>query len=189
MGNLVDNAEYTPNEIYSIAQSDLLSGAGVGAPFNGIGVDNYPHQQLANRTAWLYGQVNILNSNVAQIKSVLQMVTPTTTQSTEGVLIGTFFDSIQTLNFTTPTNGFVFAFGKINLSQTAASGITTVLSINGAIISWDNTVLSQSHFGTSGLLTPQTSVRVAYQTTTGAINPSCAATIALGFFFVPLLLS
>ncbi|HVN63423.1 MAG TPA: hypothetical protein VMT58_02205 [Candidatus Binataceae bacterium] len=51
MATLVDVAEFAANEIYEIDASDPLEGAATGASFGGIGIDNEPHQQLANRTA------------------------------------------------------------------------------------------------------------------------------------------
>jgi len=53
MSTLVDNPEFTADEIYEIAQNDPVEGAAVGASYGGIGVSNQPHQQLANRTAFL----------------------------------------------------------------------------------------------------------------------------------------
>ncbi len=53
MANLIDAAEFTANEVYEIAQTDPVEGAAAGASFGGIGVSNEPHQQLANRTAFL----------------------------------------------------------------------------------------------------------------------------------------
>lgn len=51
MGTLTDNPSFTANEIYKIQETDPCEGAGEGASFGGIGVNNQPHQQLANRTA------------------------------------------------------------------------------------------------------------------------------------------
>jgi hypothetical protein len=54
MSNLIDSAEFTFNEIVEFNATDFVEGAAVGASFGGIGLDNQPHQQLANRTAFLY---------------------------------------------------------------------------------------------------------------------------------------
>jgi hypothetical protein len=54
MATLTDNPEFTANEIYEIQATDPVEGAATGASFGGIGVDNEPHQQLANRTALNY---------------------------------------------------------------------------------------------------------------------------------------
>src|SRR5580704_11306849 len=58
MPTLIDSPEFTANEIYEIQQTDPVEGAGAGASFSGIGVSNEPHQQLANRTAFLHGRQN-----------------------------------------------------------------------------------------------------------------------------------
>jgi hypothetical protein len=67
MATLIDNAEYTANEIYEIQQTDPVEGAGAGASFGGIGISNEPHQQLGNRTAFLYGRQN---TNIASIAAL-----------------------------------------------------------------------------------------------------------------------
>jgi hypothetical protein len=68
MATLVDNAEFTANEVYAIQQTDAVEGAAVGASFNGIGISNQPHQQLANRTAFIKGRqdTNIANIGILQ---------------------------------------------------------------------------------------------------------------------------
>lgn len=68
MGTLIDNPEYTSNEIYEIQQTDKLEGAAAGASFNGIGVTNQPHQQLANRTAFLYARQNTNIGNITTLQ-------------------------------------------------------------------------------------------------------------------------
>jgi hypothetical protein len=69
MATLIDSAEYTANEIYEIQQTDPVEGAGTGASFSGIGVSNEPHQQLANRTAFLYGRQNTNIANIGALQS------------------------------------------------------------------------------------------------------------------------
>ncbi len=69
MATLIDSAEYTANEIYEIQQTDPVEGAGAGAGFSGIGVSNEPHQQLANRTAFLYGRQNTNIANIGALQS------------------------------------------------------------------------------------------------------------------------
>ena len=68
MATLTDNPEYTADEIYEIEQTDAVEGAGTGASFGGIGISNQPHQQLANRSAFLKQRQD---SNIANI-AVLQ---------------------------------------------------------------------------------------------------------------------
>jgi hypothetical protein len=68
MAILIDNPEYTSDEIYEIQQTDAVEGAAVGATFSGIGIANQPHQQLANRTSFLKQRqdTNIANISVLQ---------------------------------------------------------------------------------------------------------------------------
>jgi hypothetical protein len=68
MATLIDNAQFTANEIYEIQQTDPVEGAATDANFGGIGVSNQPHQQLANRTALLKRRqdTNIANIGVLQ---------------------------------------------------------------------------------------------------------------------------
>jgi len=69
MATLIDSPEYTANEIYEIQQTDPVEGAGVGASFGGIGVSSQPHQQFANRTAFLYGRQNTNIANIGALQS------------------------------------------------------------------------------------------------------------------------
>jgi hypothetical protein len=69
MATLIDSPEFSANEIYQIQQTDPVEGAGVGASFGGIGISNEPHQQLANRTAYLYGRQNINIANIGALQS------------------------------------------------------------------------------------------------------------------------
>ena len=68
MATLIDAAEFTSNEVYQIQATDPVEGAASGASFSGTGVSNQPHQQLANRTAFLKQRqdVNIGNIGVLQ---------------------------------------------------------------------------------------------------------------------------
>lgn len=64
MANLIDDPAYvwTENDVYQIDAGDYVEGAVSGASFSGLGVDNHPHQQLANRTRWLRDRL-ALNDN------------------------------------------------------------------------------------------------------------------------------
>jgi hypothetical protein len=68
MATLIDAAEFTSNEVYQIQATDPVEGAASGASFSGTGISNQPHQQLANRTAFLKQRqdVNITNICVVQ---------------------------------------------------------------------------------------------------------------------------
>jgi hypothetical protein len=71
MATLIDSPEFTANEIYEIQQTDPVEGAAAGASFSGIGVSNEPHQQLANRTAFLYGRQNTNIANIGALQSFI----------------------------------------------------------------------------------------------------------------------
>ncbi len=68
MPNLIDSAAFSANEIYELQQTDQVEGAAIGASFNGVGISNQPHQQLANRSAFLKARqdTNIANIGVLQ---------------------------------------------------------------------------------------------------------------------------
>src|ERR1700722_6109003 len=68
MSTLIDNPEFSANEIYELQQTDAVEGAASGASFGGLGISNQPHQQLANRTALLKQRqdVNIASIGVLQ---------------------------------------------------------------------------------------------------------------------------
>jgi hypothetical protein len=69
MATLIDAAEFTSNEVYQIQATDPVEGAASGASFSGTGISNQPHQQLANRTAFLKQRqdVNVSNIGVLQL--------------------------------------------------------------------------------------------------------------------------
>ncbi len=69
MATLTDNPEFTANEVYEIQATDPVEGAATGASFGGIGVDNEPHQQLANRTAFLKQRQDSNISNIAALQA------------------------------------------------------------------------------------------------------------------------
>lgn len=69
MANLIDAAEYTANEVYEIAQTDPVEGAAAGASFGGLGIANEPHQQLANRTAFLKQRQDTDIANIGALQA------------------------------------------------------------------------------------------------------------------------
>lgn len=69
MATLIDSAEFTANEVYQIQQTDPVEGSAVGASFGGIGVSNQPHQQLANRTAFLKQRQDTNVGNIAALQA------------------------------------------------------------------------------------------------------------------------
>src|SRR5579863_1463282 len=71
MTTLIDSAEFSANEIYEIQQADAVEGAAVGASFGGIGVSNQPHQQLANRTAFLKQRQDVNISSIGVLQAFM----------------------------------------------------------------------------------------------------------------------
>src|SRR5579862_3630577 len=75
MATLIDNPEFTANEVYEMQQTDGCEGAATGASFGGIGVNNQPHQQLANRTAFLKGRQDTNIANISALQAVIASLT------------------------------------------------------------------------------------------------------------------
>lgn len=69
MGTLIDSPSFTANEIYQIQATDPVEGAADGAGFGGIGVSNQPHQQLADRTAFLKQRQDTNIGNIGALQS------------------------------------------------------------------------------------------------------------------------
>jgi len=69
MPTLIDSPSFTANEVYEIQATDPVEGAAAGASYGGIGVSNQPHQQLANRTAYLYGRQQTNIANIAALQA------------------------------------------------------------------------------------------------------------------------
>ncbi len=71
MATLTDSPEYTADEVYEIQATDPVEGAATDASYGGIGLSNQPHQQLANRTAFLYNQQKTDIANIAALQALL----------------------------------------------------------------------------------------------------------------------
>ena len=69
MATLIDAAEFTSNEVYQIQATDPVEGAASGASFSGTGISNQPHQQLANRTAFLKQRQDVNVANIATLQA------------------------------------------------------------------------------------------------------------------------
>lgn len=50
---ITDHPNWADNEVLLIPADAPVEGAKEGGSYGGLGIDNYPHQQLANRTAFL----------------------------------------------------------------------------------------------------------------------------------------
>jgi hypothetical protein len=71
MALLIDSPSFTANEVYEIQATDAVEGAAIGASFGGIGLSNQPHQQLANRTAFVKQRQD---TNIGNIIAVFYLV-------------------------------------------------------------------------------------------------------------------
>lgn len=73
MANLIDNPAFSENEVYQIQATDAVEGAASGASFNGAGLSNQPHQQLANRTSFLKHRQDTNIGNISALQSFTAM--------------------------------------------------------------------------------------------------------------------
>jgi hypothetical protein len=71
MATLIDTAEFISNEVYQIQATDPVEGAAIGASFSGTGISNQPHQQLANRTAFLKQRQDVNIGNIGVLQSFM----------------------------------------------------------------------------------------------------------------------
>jgi hypothetical protein len=97
MTTLVDTPEFTADEVYQIEGTDPVQGAASGAQFGGLGIDNQPHQQLANRTAFLMVNKANLAGSTSQPFSVSNLTAAT------GVFSNVEVTDTASGNFTVPT--------------------------------------------------------------------------------------
>jgi hypothetical protein len=65
------NYVWTDGDVYEIVQTDEVEGAATGASFNGIGVDNQPHQVLLNKVS----HIRTVQVTQQEIISTLQQFT------------------------------------------------------------------------------------------------------------------
>jgi hypothetical protein len=70
---------WTDGDIYQIAQSDTVEGAGVGASFGGDGVANQPHHVLLNKIDWLHRHLQTDENNLSIIVAALAAFTSSAT--------------------------------------------------------------------------------------------------------------
>jgi hypothetical protein len=69
MALLIDSPSFTANEVYEIQATDPVEGAASGASFGGLGLSNQPHQQLANRSAFLKQRQDTNIGNIAALQA------------------------------------------------------------------------------------------------------------------------
>src|SRR5277367_826164 len=139
MATLIDAAEFTSNEVYQIQATDPVEGAASGASFSGTGISNQPHQQLANRTAFLKQRQDTNIGNVAALQSFVALF--------KGLMAGNgyaqvpFLDVNRGLITATVQWGALFPTGGLGKDQTYA--ITWPLQFPNACV-WAMASLSNS---------------------------------------------
>jgi hypothetical protein len=139
MALLIDSPSFTANEVYKIQATDAVEGAATGASFGGIGLSNQPHQQLANRTAFVkqrqdtnIGNISALQSFTALFKGLM---------SGNGYLQVPFVDINRGLITATVQWGAMFPSGGLGKDQIYA--VTWPLQFPNACV-WALASLSNS---------------------------------------------
>lgn len=124
------------------------------------------------------------NAQAALNRMNAGVVAPVTAAGPHGYSVPAGGNTQVTASFTAPANGWVTAFGHVNLSSASTVGLTFNLYINGNNMSGDATILSQSHMGVL-YVAAGTVVTIAFavNNTGGAAGP--AMTMYAGGFFVP----
>jgi hypothetical protein len=110
-------------------------------------------------------------------------VPPAVSRSAQGILICASYSGSQTVSFTAPCAGYVYATASLNLAAVASAGIACSLIINGLTVASDNTLLAQSHIGVVAIAAGAAvtaSVQVTATTSSGI-----TATYMVGAIFVP----
>ncbi len=76
---LTENPGYvwSDGDVYEIAQTDTVEGAGVGASFSGLGVDNQPHQLLLNKVKLVRTNQVTDEANIATLQAFTALLTGT----------------------------------------------------------------------------------------------------------------
>jgi hypothetical protein len=115
---LIDTPSFTSNEVYEIQATDPVEGAASGAGFGGLGLSNQPHQQLANRTAFLkqrqdtnIGNIGALQSFTALFKGLM---------SSNGYMQIPFLDINRGMIIATIQWGVLLPTGGLGKDQTYA---------------------------------------------------------------------
>jgi hypothetical protein len=126
------------------------------------------------------GEDTILQNQINVLKG--EIIAPAVTDGGQGMTLAAGQTATITCSLTAPVAGHVFAFGSLNMSNTAAASMTVNLSINGTGVSGDSTVTSQSHFGTVAVGAGQ---QVTVTLTVHADgDPQNAFTPRVGAFFI-----
>jgi hypothetical protein len=68
------NYIWMDGDVYQIAQTDTVEGAGAGASFGGLGVANQPHQQLLNKLQYLYNHLQTDEGNISALEALFGLI-------------------------------------------------------------------------------------------------------------------
>jgi hypothetical protein len=115
---LIDTPSFTANEVYEIQATDAVEGSATGASFGGLGLSNQPHQQLANRTAFLKQRQDTNIGNIAALQTFTALF--------KGLMAGNgyaqipFMDVNRGMITATVQWGALFPTGGITQDQTYA---------------------------------------------------------------------
>jgi hypothetical protein len=137
MATLIDTPEYTPDEIYEIQGTDPVQGAASGAQFGGLGIDNQPHQQLANRTAFLFAQVRTvpwsstlwIDTGATNAIAITLSPAPTSLAALTGVPLKIQIANTTTGAFTVNPNGL----GAVPVIDQSGAAFTSVTGAGAAL--------------------------------------------------------
>ncbi len=136
---LIDTPSFTANEVYEIQATDPVEGAATGASFGGLGRSNQPHQQLANRTAFLKQRQDTNIGNIAALQAFTALFKGL--MSGNGYLQVPFVDVNRGLITATVQWGTVFPAGGLTQDQTYA--VTWPIQFPNACV-WAMASLSNS---------------------------------------------
>jgi hypothetical protein len=157
---LIDTLSFTANEVYEIQATDPVEGAATGASFAGLGLSNQPHQQLANRTAFLKQRQDTNIGNIVALQAFTALF--------KGLMAGNgyaqipFLDVNRGLITATIQWGTLFPTGGLGKDQTYA--VTWPIQFPNACV-WAMASLSNSTADISaGKLVMET---VGFTSTTG----------------------
>ena len=136
---LIDTPSFTANEVYEIQATDPVEGAATGASFGGLGLSNQPHQQLANRTAFLKQRQDTNIGNIAALQAFTALF--------KGLMAGSgyaqipFLDVNRGLITATVQWGGLFPTGGLGIGSDLCGHVADSISQcmrlgNGVVVQW-----------------------------------------------------
>lgn len=185
MTTLIDNppSSWTSNEVYEIAATDPVQGAATGAAFSGLGQINQPHQQLANRTAFLKGRQDTNIANISANTTAIAARVETANMTNEsispsfynvtvgGTLSGNLINAFNYARLAQGARGTGDGARVPNLNDWVFDGNQNGYTIlpNGLMIQWGSYVTSSAGLGTYNFTTPFPNVALQMVATEGNV--------------------